>query len=162
MKSGGCASAPGTTRASMPIPKNADTVYVLNTGFYKSNDGGKTYTAISVPHGDNHDLWIAPDDPTRMINATTAAPTFRLTAVEVGPSRIRRPRSFIASRSTMIFLTTSTARNRTTRPCASPAAPLTPASPRSTGTTSAAVSQAGSRLHRKIRRLFSRVRTAAC
>jgi photosystem II stability/assembly factor-like uncharacterized protein len=50
-------------------PKNADTVYVLNTGFYKSNDGGKTYTAISVPHGDNHDLWIAPDDPTRMINS---------------------------------------------------------------------------------------------
>ncbi|MFN2510120.1 MAG: WD40/YVTN/BNR-like repeat-containing protein [Pyrinomonadaceae bacterium] len=49
--------------------KNADTVYVLNTGFYKSNDGGKTYTAISVPHGDNHDLWIASDDPARMINA---------------------------------------------------------------------------------------------
>ncbi|MDQ5845628.1 MAG: glycosyl hydrolase [Acidobacteriota bacterium] len=50
-------------------PKSADTVYVLNTGFYKSNDGGKTYTPISVPHGDNHDLWIAPDDPNRMINS---------------------------------------------------------------------------------------------
>jgi photosystem II stability/assembly factor-like uncharacterized protein len=49
--------------------KNADTVYVLNTGFYKSNDGGRTYTAISVPHGDNHDLWIAPDDSNRMINS---------------------------------------------------------------------------------------------
>ena len=50
-------------------PKNADTVYVLNTGFYKSNDGGRTYTGISVPHGDNHDLWIAPDDPNRMIES---------------------------------------------------------------------------------------------
>ncbi|MEK6282820.1 MAG: glycosyl hydrolase [Acidobacteriota bacterium] len=50
-------------------PKNADTVYVLNTGFYKSNDGGRTYSSISVPHGDNHDLWIAPDDPSRMINS---------------------------------------------------------------------------------------------
>jgi photosystem II stability/assembly factor-like uncharacterized protein len=50
-------------------PKNADTVYVLNTGFYKSNDGGKTFAGISVPHGDNHDLWIAPDDPNRMINS---------------------------------------------------------------------------------------------
>ena len=49
--------------------KNADTVYVLNTGFYKSNDGGRTFTGISVPHGDNHDLWIAPDDPNRMINS---------------------------------------------------------------------------------------------
>ena len=50
-------------------PKSADTVYVLNTGFYKSNDGGRTYTTIAVPHGDNHDLWIAPDDASRMINS---------------------------------------------------------------------------------------------
>ena len=50
-------------------PKNPDTVYVLNTGFYKSNDGGRTFTPISVPHGDNHDLWIAPDDSNRMINS---------------------------------------------------------------------------------------------
>jgi photosystem II stability/assembly factor-like uncharacterized protein len=49
--------------------KNVDTVYVLNTGFYKSNDGGKTYASIQVPHGDNHDLWIAPDDPNRMIES---------------------------------------------------------------------------------------------
>jgi photosystem II stability/assembly factor-like uncharacterized protein len=50
-------------------PQNADTVYVLNTGFYKSNDGGKTYSSITVPHGDNHDLWIAPNDAMRMINS---------------------------------------------------------------------------------------------
>lgn len=50
-------------------PKNVETVYVLNTGFYRSNDGGRTYTGISVPHGDNHDLWIAPDDPSRMIES---------------------------------------------------------------------------------------------
>jgi photosystem II stability/assembly factor-like uncharacterized protein len=48
-------------------PKNADTVYVLNTGFYKSNDGGRTYTAIGVEHGDCHDLWLAPTDPARVI-----------------------------------------------------------------------------------------------
>jgi photosystem II stability/assembly factor-like uncharacterized protein len=50
-------------------PKNPDTVYVLNTGFYKSNDGGRTFSSISAPHGDNHDLWIAPDDANRMINS---------------------------------------------------------------------------------------------
>jgi photosystem II stability/assembly factor-like uncharacterized protein len=50
-------------------PKARDTVYVLNTGFYKSTDGGKTYATIRVPHGDNHDLWIAPNDPSRMINS---------------------------------------------------------------------------------------------
>jgi photosystem II stability/assembly factor-like uncharacterized protein len=50
-------------------PKSADTVYVLNTGFYRSNDGGRTFSGIGVPHGDNHDLWIAPDDPNRMIES---------------------------------------------------------------------------------------------
>lgn len=50
-------------------PKNAEMVYVLNTGFYRSNDGGRTFSGISVPHGDNHDLWIAPEDPQRMINS---------------------------------------------------------------------------------------------
>ena len=50
-------------------PKNRDTIYVLNTGFYKSTDGGKTYKTIRVPHGDNHDLWIDPNNPLRMINS---------------------------------------------------------------------------------------------
>ncbi len=50
-------------------PKNADSVYVLNTGFYRSNDGGRTFNGIGVPHGDNHDLWIAPEDPNRMIES---------------------------------------------------------------------------------------------
>lgn len=51
-------------------PENEDVVYALNTGFYKSTDGGKTFpNQVSVPHGDNHDLWIASDDPERMINA---------------------------------------------------------------------------------------------
>jgi photosystem II stability/assembly factor-like uncharacterized protein len=50
-------------------PKNVDSVYILNVGFFKSNDGGRTYNTISVPHGDNHDLWIAPDDPNRMIES---------------------------------------------------------------------------------------------
>jgi photosystem II stability/assembly factor-like uncharacterized protein len=50
-------------------PKNAESVYVLNVGFFRSLDGGKTFSTIAVPHGDNHDLWIAPEDPRRMINA---------------------------------------------------------------------------------------------
>ncbi len=48
---------------------NADTVYVLNTGFYRSVDGGRTFAPIRVPHGDNHDLWIDPKNPMRMINS---------------------------------------------------------------------------------------------
>ncbi len=47
---------------------NENTVYVLNVQFNKSIDGGRTFTTISVPHGDNHDLWIGPNDGNRMIN----------------------------------------------------------------------------------------------
>ena len=50
-------------------PQNADTVYALNTGMYRSIDGGRTFAAIRTPHGDNHDLWIAPNDPQRMIES---------------------------------------------------------------------------------------------
>jgi photosystem II stability/assembly factor-like uncharacterized protein len=50
-------------------PKDAETVYVLNTGFYRSVDRGRTFSSIRVPHGDNHDLWIDPKNPNRMINS---------------------------------------------------------------------------------------------
>jgi photosystem II stability/assembly factor-like uncharacterized protein len=50
-------------------PQDPDVVYVLNTGFYRSTDGGETYQGIRVPHGDNHDLWIAPSNSDRMIEA---------------------------------------------------------------------------------------------
>ncbi|HYH86256.1 MAG TPA: hypothetical protein VEX60_12445 [Pyrinomonadaceae bacterium] len=49
--------------------QNPETVYVLNVGFYRSNDGGRTFNQISVPHSDNHDLWIAPNDAQRMVEA---------------------------------------------------------------------------------------------
>ncbi len=47
--------------------ESENTVYVLNVGFHKSIDGGRTFTTISVPHGDNHDLWISQNDAKRMI-----------------------------------------------------------------------------------------------
>jgi photosystem II stability/assembly factor-like uncharacterized protein len=48
-------------------PLKPDTVYVLNTGLYRSDDAGKSYNAIRTPHGDNHYLWIAPNDSNRMV-----------------------------------------------------------------------------------------------
>ena len=50
-------------------PKDEHSIYVLNTGMYRSTDDGKTFKSIQVPHGDNHDLWIAPNDPQRMIES---------------------------------------------------------------------------------------------
>lgn len=50
-------------------PKDEDTVYVVNVRFQKSKDGGKSFSGISTPHGDNHDLWIDPNNPLRMIES---------------------------------------------------------------------------------------------
>jgi photosystem II stability/assembly factor-like uncharacterized protein len=50
-------------------PKNKDVVYALNTSLFKSTDGGKTLTSIGRgTHGDHHDLWIDPDDPSHLVN----------------------------------------------------------------------------------------------
>ncbi len=48
-------------------PQDPHTLFVLNLDAWKSTDGGKTFTKIPTPHGDNHDLWIDPADPRRMI-----------------------------------------------------------------------------------------------
>ena len=48
-------------------PQDVELVYVLNVRYHKSTDGGKTYNTFNAPHGDHHDLWIAPENPKRMV-----------------------------------------------------------------------------------------------
>ncbi|MBA2447912.1 MAG: glycosyl hydrolase, partial [Chloroflexi bacterium] len=48
-------------------PSDPETVYVLNVQAWKSTDGGRTFTELTTPHGDNHDLWIDPRRPERMV-----------------------------------------------------------------------------------------------
>ncbi|MBT3479335.1 MAG: glycosyl hydrolase [Candidatus Marinimicrobia bacterium] len=50
-------------------PQDENVVYVLNAPFMKSTDGGKSFNKVSVPHGDNHGLWINPNNNKNMINA---------------------------------------------------------------------------------------------
>ncbi|MDH5589675.1 MAG: glycosyl hydrolase, partial [Gemmatimonadota bacterium] len=56
-------------------PQDANTVYVLNVRFWKSTDGGTTFEQVAIPHGDNHDLWIDPSDPLRMVEANDGGAT---------------------------------------------------------------------------------------
>ncbi|MGH2442708.1 MAG: WD40/YVTN/BNR-like repeat-containing protein, partial [Chloroflexota bacterium] len=48
-------------------PRDADTCWVLNLECLKSIDGGKSFDSVPTGHGDNHDLWIDPHNPLRMI-----------------------------------------------------------------------------------------------
>lgn len=56
-------------------PKTADVVYVLNTGLFRSTDGGKNFELLPAPHGDHHGLWIDPTNPQRLINGNDGGAT---------------------------------------------------------------------------------------
>ena len=47
--------------------EDEDVVYVLNVRYHKSTDGGTSFSTFNAPHGDHHDLWIAPENSKRMI-----------------------------------------------------------------------------------------------
>ena len=49
-------------------PKNQDKVVVLNAPYMQSIDGGKSFKRVNTPHGDNHALWINPENTDIMIN----------------------------------------------------------------------------------------------
>ncbi len=72
-------------------PKNAEEVYVLNTGVYRSLDGGRTYSSIQTPHGDNHDLWIDPNNPDRMIESNDGGANITTTGGRVWTSENNQP-----------------------------------------------------------------------
>ena len=62
-------------------PQVKDRVYVLNVNFFRSDDGGVRFdSTLTVPHGDNHDLWIAPNDNRRMIEANDGGGTVSVSA----------------------------------------------------------------------------------
>jgi photosystem II stability/assembly factor-like uncharacterized protein len=68
-------------------PAAKDTFYVLNTSTYRSVDAGKTLRALRDPHGDNHDLWIAPNDPNRMVNTNDGGANVSVNAGETWTSQ---------------------------------------------------------------------------
>jgi photosystem II stability/assembly factor-like uncharacterized protein len=59
-------------------PKSPDTLYVLNTGMFRSIDGGRTFNLLNAPHGDHHGLWIDPDHPERLINCNDGGATISI------------------------------------------------------------------------------------
>jgi photosystem II stability/assembly factor-like uncharacterized protein len=72
-------------------PADAESVYVLNVRFWKSKDGGKTFESISTPHGDNHDLWIAPEDPRRMIESNDGGANVTFDGGETWTTQANQP-----------------------------------------------------------------------
>lgn len=75
-------------------PTDENTVYVNNVNFYKSIDGGKTFDhEIDVPHGDNHGLWINPNQPDIMIHCNDGGATVSLNGGDTWTSEYNQPTS---------------------------------------------------------------------
>ena len=55
-------------------PKSVNTLYVLNVRFFRSIDGGVSWTAVPNNHGDNHDMWINPDNTSNWIMGDDGGP----------------------------------------------------------------------------------------
>ena len=69
-------------------PQDENTIYASNTGFYKSIDGGKTFSErIRTPHGDNHGVWINPDNTEIMINCNDGGANVTLNGGETWSSQ---------------------------------------------------------------------------
>jgi photosystem II stability/assembly factor-like uncharacterized protein len=72
-------------------PTDPDTIYVLNVQMWKSTDGGKTYSRMRPPHGDNHDLWIDPADPNRMVQGNDGGATVSYNGGESWSTILNQP-----------------------------------------------------------------------
>ena len=75
-------------------PVNENIIYASNTGFYKSVDGGKTFDKrIYTPHGDNHGVWINPNNSDIMINCNDGGANVSLNGGETWSTQLNQPTS---------------------------------------------------------------------
>ncbi len=76
-------------------PTNADVVYAGAEGFFKSTDGGKTFSIFRTPHGDNHDIWINPKDGQIMIQSNDGGANISTDGGRTWSSQMNQPTSEI-------------------------------------------------------------------
>ena len=72
-------------------PTDENIVYVNELRFHKSTDGGKTFTTIPTPHGDNHGMWINPDNPDIMLQVNDGGMNVSLNGGESWSSILNQP-----------------------------------------------------------------------
>ena len=73
--------------------QDPETVYVLEGGAYKSVDGGRNFSPVYMPHGDQHDLWIDPVNPRRMIEGNDGGACVSFNGGETWSSIYNQPTS---------------------------------------------------------------------
>ena len=72
-------------------PTNADVVYAGAESFFKSVDGGKTFTTLRTPHGDNHDIWVNPKDGNILIQSNDGGANVSTDGGRTWSSQLNQP-----------------------------------------------------------------------
>lgn len=74
-------------------PKNEDVVFNSALRFQRSDDGGKKWRGLRTPHGDNHDLWINPNDTSIWIQSNDGGANVTLNAGASWSTQANQPTS---------------------------------------------------------------------
>lgn len=72
-------------------PVDENTVYASNTGLYRSTDGGRTFDRLRAPHGDDHGVWINPNNPKIMVNCNDGGANVTLNGGETWSTQLNQP-----------------------------------------------------------------------
>ena len=72
-------------------PTNADVVFVGNEDWFRSVDGGKSFTVEATPHGDNHDVWINPRNSQLIVQANDGGANVSLDGGKTWSTQANQP-----------------------------------------------------------------------
>ncbi len=72
-------------------PKDPNTIYLPNVGVYVSHNGGKKLIPLHPPHGDNHVLWINPNNPQLFIEGNDGGAAVTLNGGKAWSSEDNQP-----------------------------------------------------------------------
>jgi photosystem II stability/assembly factor-like uncharacterized protein len=72
-------------------PTNPDVVWIGNEGWFKSTDGGKSFGSSPVPHGDNHDVWINPNNSQIMVQGNDGGANVSLDGGQTWSTQTNQP-----------------------------------------------------------------------
>ena len=72
-------------------PTNENEVWVNELGLHKSVDGGKTFTTVPTPHGDNHGMWFNPDNTSIILQVNDGGANVSLNGGKSWSSILNQP-----------------------------------------------------------------------
>ena len=72
-------------------PTDPDILWGMAEGHWMSTDGGRSWQSRRTPHGDNHDLWINPDNPDIMIQSNDGGANVSIDGGQTWSTQLNQP-----------------------------------------------------------------------